>query len=82
MTGALAEVRRICEDTGRDRPIGLSHWVGAEFGSDGESQHALFERIGGYERAGLDRLLLAFPRDHAGEMIRRLGEHMNFSPSQ
>jgi hypothetical protein len=23
---------------------------------------------------GLDRLLLAFPRDRAGEMIRRVGE--------
>jgi hypothetical protein len=32
-----------------------------------------------YERAGLDRLLLAFPRDHAGEMIRRLGAHMNYA---
>jgi hypothetical protein len=31
------------------------------------------ERIRGYERAGLDRLLIAFPRDRAGEMITRLG---------
>jgi hypothetical protein len=78
MTVALAEVRKICAEAGRDRPIALSHWVGAELASDGESQRALFERISGYERAGLDRLLLAFPREHAGEMIRRLGEHMNF----
>ena len=78
MTVALAEVRKICAEAGRDRPIALSHWVGAELASDGESQRALFERISGYERAGLDRLLLAFPREHAGEMIRRLGEHRNF----
>jgi F420-dependent oxidoreductase-like protein len=78
LTVALAEVRKVCEDAGRDRPMALSHWVGAEFGSDGESQRSLLERIRGYERAGLDRLLLAFPRDRAGEMIRRFGEHVNF----
>ena len=74
MTVALAEVRRVCEAARRDRPIALSHWVGAELGSDDESRRQLVERIRGYERAGLDRLLLAFPRERAGEMIRRVGE--------
>jgi hypothetical protein len=78
MTAALAEVRKVCEEARRDRPIALSHWVSAEFGGDEVSQRALFERISGYQRAGLDRLLLAFPRDHAGEMIQRLGTHTNF----
>ncbi len=77
MAAALAEVRKVCDDANRERPIALSHWVGAEFGADGESQRLLFERMRAYARAGLDRLLLAFPRDHAGEMIRRLGTHMN-----
>jgi F420-dependent oxidoreductase-like protein len=76
LTVALAEVRKVCEEARRDRPIALSHWVGAELSSDGESQRLLFERIRAYERAGLDRLLLAFPRDRAGEMIRRLGEEV------
>ncbi len=76
MAAALAEIRKVCEDVGRDRPIALSHWVGAELGSDAESQRQLLERIRGYERAGLDRLLLAFPRERAGEMIRRLGDEL------
>jgi hypothetical protein len=76
MTSALAEVRKVCADSGRDRPIALSHWVGAELGSDAESQRQLTLRIHGYERAGLDRLLLAFPRERAGEMIRRLGDEV------
>jgi hypothetical protein len=36
----------------------------------------LLERVRGYERAGLDRLLLAFPRERAGEMIGRLGKDL------
>lgn len=76
MAVALTEVRRVCEDTGRTRPIALSHWVSAELGSDAESRRLLLERMHGYERAGLDRLLLAFPRDRAGEMITRLGADM------
>jgi len=76
MTSALAEVRKVCADSGRDRPIALSHWVGVELGSDAESRSQLIERIHGYERAGLDRLLLAFPRERAGEMIRRLGDEV------
>jgi len=73
MTVALAEVRKVCADAGRERPIALSHWVSAELGTDRESKRLLQERIRGYGRAGLDRLLLAFPRDRAGEMITRLG---------
>jgi F420-dependent oxidoreductase-like protein len=74
MATALAEVRRVCEDARRDRPILLSHWAAAELGTDDESRRVLRDRVRGYERAGLDRLLLAFPRDRAGEMITRLGE--------
>lgn len=74
MAIALAEVGKVCDDAGRERPIALSHWTGAELGSDDASKRQLLEQMRGYERAGLDRLLLAFPRDRAGEMIRRLGD--------
>lgn len=74
MTAALAQVRKVCDEAKRNRPIALSHWVDAELGSDDESQRRLLERIRGYERAGLDRLLLKFPRERAGEMIERVGE--------
>jgi len=76
MTAALADMRKVCEDAKRERPIALSHWVSAELGPDETSKRDVLARIRGYERAGLDRLLLAFPRDHAGEMIRRLGEEL------
>ncbi|HUG07017.1 MAG TPA: TIGR03560 family F420-dependent LLM class oxidoreductase [Candidatus Limnocylindria bacterium] len=76
MAAALAEVQQVCEDARRERPISLSHWVGAELGGGEESKRQLLERIRGYEDAGLDRLLLAFPRDRAGEMIRRLGDDL------
>ncbi|MEX2047239.1 MAG: LLM class flavin-dependent oxidoreductase [Chloroflexota bacterium] len=76
MAAALAEVRQVCEDARRERPISLSHWVGADLGGGEESKRQLLERIRGYEGAGLDRLLLAFPRDRAGEMIRRLGDDL------
>ena len=76
MAVALTEVKKVSEDAKRERPIALSHWVGAELGADDGSKRELLDRIRGYERAGLDRLLLAFPRDRAGEMIRRLGEEV------
>jgi alkanesulfonate monooxygenase SsuD/methylene tetrahydromethanopterin reductase-like flavin-dependent oxidoreductase (luciferase family) len=76
MAVALTEVRKACEDAKRERPISLSHWVSAEVGHDDGSKRELLDRIRAYERAGLDRLLLAFPRDRAGEMIRRLGEEV------
>ena len=76
MTTALAEVRKVCEDAKRERPIALSHWVGAELGTDDESKRVLLDRIRGYARAGLDRLLLAFPRERAGEMIGRLSNEV------
>lgn len=74
MAAALAEVRKVCDDAKRVRPIALSHWVSAELGTDDDSRSQLIERIRGYERAGLDRLLIAFPRDGAREMIQRLGD--------
>ena len=76
MTQALAEMRRVCDDAQRERPIALSHWVSVELGSDDGSKRVLLEQMRGYERAGLDRLHLAFPRERAGEMISRLGEGM------
>jgi hypothetical protein len=76
MAAALAEVRKVCDDAKRERPIALSHWVSAELGAGDDSRRQLSERIHGYERAGLDRLLLAFPRDRAGEMISRLGDEV------
>jgi hypothetical protein len=76
MAVALTDELKVCEDAKRERPIALSHWVAAELGADDASKRELLDRIRGYERAGLDRLLLAFPRDRAGEMIRRLGEEV------
>ncbi|MEP6693229.1 MAG: TIGR03619 family F420-dependent LLM class oxidoreductase [Chloroflexota bacterium] len=74
MATALAEVRKVCEDARRERPIALSHWMSADLGADDASRRQLHETIAGYERAGLDRLLLAFPRERAGEMIARAGD--------
>lgn len=79
MAAALAEVRRVCDDAGRDRPILLSHWTGADFDGDADRRQ-LVERIRGYARAGLDRLLFAIiGRERPGTvdpggMIRRLAD--------
>jgi F420-dependent oxidoreductase-like protein len=74
LAAAFAEMRKVCNEVGRDRPIALSHWVDAELDGSDASRRQLLERIRGYKRAGLDRLLLKFPRERAGEMIRRLDE--------
>ncbi len=76
MAAALADVRKTCDEAQRDRPIALSHWFGAELTDGDGSAAALLARIRGYAKAGLDRALLAFPRDRAGEMIRRAGEQL------
>ena len=82
MATALAEVRTVCGELGRERPILLSHWTGAELGASGATPGELIERIRGYERAGLDRLLLApIGRERGsaidpGAMVRRLGDEV------
>jgi F420-dependent oxidoreductase-like protein len=72
---ALAEVERLCIEAKRERPIALSHWTSAEL-TDDASRRALLDRIHGYERAGLDRVLLSFPRENAGAMIARFGDEV------
>jgi hypothetical protein len=79
MATALAEVRRVCDEVGRDRPIALSHWTGAELDGDDTARRQAVERFAGYARAGLDRLLLALVgRERGpdladpGTLIRRL----------
>lgn len=59
MASALMDVRKLCEEEGRKRPIALSHWTGADLDADGTTSRELVERIRGYSRAGLDQLLLA-----------------------
>jgi F420-dependent oxidoreductase-like protein len=83
MASALAEVRQVCEEVGRERPIALSHWTGAELIGDEASRRQVVERFAGYARAGLDRLLLALVgRERGAEMadpgalIRRLGDRV------
>ena len=83
LASALAEVRRVCDDAGRDRPIALSHWTGAELEADDIARRAVVERFSGYARAGLDRLLLALVgRERganaldAGALIRRLSDRV------
>lgn len=83
MASALDEVRRVCDEVGRDRPIALSHWTGADMDGDDNARRAVVERFAGYARAGLDRLLLALVGRERGTatadpaaLIRRLGERV------
>ena len=83
MAAALAEVRRVCDDIERGRPIALSHWTGVELDGDDSTRREMVERFAGYARAGLDRLLLALvgrertaALTEPGALIRRLGERV------
>ena len=64
------ELDEACRTTKRDRPLLRSHWSGAEL-TDDASLRTLRDRIEAYERAGLDRYILAFPKERAAEMIPR-----------
>ena len=66
-----AELDEVCRAAKRDRPLLRSHWSSVTL-TDDASVTALKERIAGFGRAGLDRFILAFPRESATEMIRRV----------
>lgn len=66
-----AELDEVCRATKRERPLLRSHWSAVTL-TDDASISSLQERIAGFGRAGLDRFILAFPRESATEMIRRV----------
>ncbi len=65
------ELDALCRATKRDRPLRRSHWTSATV-TDDASASALASRIKEFASAGLDRLILAFPRESATEMISRI----------
>jgi probable F420-dependent oxidoreductase len=74
MRSLVAELDAACVAVGRTRPLRKSHWSPIELEADAASVRALRERIVEYESAGLERLILAFPKERAGEMVRRAHE--------
>jgi len=66
-----AELDMLCREVKRDRPLRRSHWTSVELRDDG-SVSALAARMRDFAAAGLDRLILAFPRESATEMISRI----------
>ncbi len=76
MRAAVAEVDAASRAAKRDRPLLRSHWSSAEIEDDDVSVHTLRDRMTAYEGAGLDRLILAFPKDRAAEMVRRTGSRI------
>ena len=70
LRAANAELDEACRAVKRERPLLRSYWSGAEI-TDDASLRELRERIGGYERGGLHRYILAFPKERAAEMIPR-----------
>ena len=69
--GVNAELDEMCAATKRDRPLLRSHWSSVTL-TDDASVAELRSRISGFAQAGLDRLILALPRESATEMIRRV----------
>jgi hypothetical protein len=65
------ELDALCRETKRDRPLRRSHWTSATI-TDDASAVVLAARIKEFGAAGLDRLILAFPRESATEMISRI----------
>jgi probable F420-dependent oxidoreductase len=70
MRAINAELDEACRATKRARPLLRSHWSSAEV-TDADSLRTLRERIEAYARTGLDRYILAFPKERAAEMIHR-----------
>ena len=66
-----ADLDALCADVKRERPLLRSHWSNANV-TDDASLRELRARIDAYARARLDRLILAFPKESAGEMVRRV----------
>ena len=65
------ELDEICKTVKRERPLLRSHWSSVTL-TDDASVAELKARISGFAQAGLDRFILAFPRESATEMIRRV----------
>jgi len=65
------ELDALCRELGRDRPLRRSHWTSVTV-SDDASVKELASRIRDLEDGGLDRLMLALPRENATEMIARI----------
>jgi hypothetical protein len=70
MRAINAELDAACRAMKRERRLMRSHWSGAEI-TDDASLRTLRDRIEAYARAGLDRYILAFPKERAAEMIPR-----------
>jgi F420-dependent oxidoreductase-like protein len=66
-----AELDALCREVKRDRPLRRSHWTSVELRND-ESTSAFAPRLKDFATAGLDQLILAFPRESATEMISRI----------
>lgn len=73
MRSAIAEIDAASRAAKRERRLLRSHWSSAEIEDSDSSVGALRDRMAAYEVAGLDRLILAFPKDRAAEMVRRTG---------
>ncbi len=67
---ANAQLDEACRAMKRTRRLMRSHWSGAEI-TDEASLRELRRRIDDYERSGLDRYVLAFPKERAADMIPR-----------
>ena len=65
------ELDEACRAVKREGRLLRSHWSSVTL-TDDASVAALNERIAGFAQAGLDRFILAFPRESATEMIRRV----------
>jgi len=64
--GVNDELDALCRELGRDRPLMRSHWTAVTATDD------LASRVRDLEDGGLDRLMLAVPRENATEMISRI----------
>ena len=69
--GVNAELDAMCAAVKRERPLMRSHWSSVTL-TDEASVAELRARLAGFAEAGLDRLILAFPRESATEMIGRI----------
>jgi F420-dependent oxidoreductase-like protein len=65
------ELDTLCRETKRERPLRRSHFTSVTI-TDEASATALAGEIKQFSAAGLDRLILAFPRESATEMINRI----------
>lgn len=74
MRARIEELRAACASVKRERPLRTSHWSSVEVEGDRASQQALRDRIAAYASAGLERFILAFPKERSAEMVERAAE--------